>query len=556
MINILNIPRQHFFVYDRRRHDAAVYGARHLDTLRGDDTESNRLVLRDEYLSPVVGFRQAERLYTAPLGELKDVFAEHAAKQARMKSYLESRFSEAARKAAKRRPEGFAKREVVRDAAFYTLTRSGIAAIAEAAGENADWERAATELANGERLKEKLRNDVVREALELMPSALLFADRRRELYGQLEAMGMDAASMEKIMATMPETIDFRSFGISEEQKPAVRSFLERYRSAGEGFDAGFERLSGSLDLDAAARRTLRKRLQKIVSGSLYTLSQGVEELQQGRADERVLSRTYRTGRFLSYYPLGSELSMLGLRKYDVDHVHTIVAGCTENAIKCLQGDAGMPTKVVRDIQAEKATRWSGKRINLLDPAIEVSNGTAGNYVGHFLFGHGKSPHHSVAYALRSMTRGQFFDLLETTGILDKEPCLLETSGEDLAGKFGISLSSNRSYNSYLVPAQFVHLARASLSEWKEHGNEAIARNALLTWLEERSWRAGQGRRARFASVKPEYQDVMRDMASAVGLNIGSGKRFNNKIHVYVSNPEQVGFVPVESPETMMETPDN
>lgn len=64
VINILDIPDQYFFVWDRARHEAALDSLEFVSKLETDDTEEKRGEMQKR-ITPVVGFREAERLKDA-----------------------------------------------------------------------------------------------------------------------------------------------------------------------------------------------------------------------------------------------------------------------------------------------------------------------------------------------------------------------------------------------------------------------------------------------------------------------------------------------------------
>src|SRR3989338_7906562 len=162
MINILEILDQYFFVWDRARHEAAIDGLELVGDIEREDSAEKRERLHQRIVS-VVGFRQAEKLKAAKPEEVREALQAVRERQQYLKGYLEERFEAARQRAAARYPdpEVFGEQEVRRDAAFYTLARSGLMVISDALIGGSDWEIISGEISNGQRLDSYLPSEII-----------------------------------------------------------------------------------------------------------------------------------------------------------------------------------------------------------------------------------------------------------------------------------------------------------------------------------------------------------------------------------------------------------
>ncbi|MBI4170495.1 MAG: hypothetical protein HY514_02285 [Candidatus Aenigmarchaeota archaeon] len=549
MINILEIPDQHFFVWDKERHESIGYSLLTIEELKKEpkkaDTEKGRAALK-EHITPVFGYRQAEKLWQEGLADIEEVLGEKKKQQKQLKQYLEGRFLAAARRAAKIYPRTFGEAERRRDAAFYPAARSGLMAITSAAGHELEWESLAGELADGKRLDSYLPQPFIKDVLAILPQALLFNKYRDELKSRLRSYGMANEQVAKIDRKLPHALDLALLDLAfleEEQRQQVENLLEECAVREKDFLEEFDRLKTKLKLDEEQAGQLKDKLKKVVSGSTFRLAKAVQGLQYGRIDEGILSQRYRTQSSFIWLPLGAELSKLELKEHDIDHVHTRNARyMSEILTTYISGKQSIPQKLINYLQIEDASKWcqSKKTIPLLDPKLQPDSKTLGSYIGYFLFGHGSLNENTSFYSPRKKDREWFLDLLEQAGTLAREPAKSERYSRDVAARFGVVTKSERTSQRFYVPVQFATLAHYALEKFREQADPELAKAALFGLLSDRYYDK-RNRRGGCVFLKPEYEDVIRSMAQLVGLSISEGCTHRNKLSVYVRNPECIGY---------------
>ncbi|MBI4171071.1 MAG: hypothetical protein HY514_05200 [Candidatus Aenigmarchaeota archaeon] len=543
-INILDIPDQYFFVWDRERHEAIEYSLLAIEELKKEpkkaETENDRAALKDQ-ITPVFGYRQAEKLWQKDLADIEEALGEKEKRQKQLKQYLEGRLLAAASRAAKIYPDSFGEADRRRDAAFYPAARSGLMAIARAAGHELEWELLAGELADGKRLDSYLPQAFITDVLDFLPQALLFNKYRDELKSRLKSYGVANEQVAEIDRNLLQAIDLA--GIEEEQRQDIENLLEECAVREKDFLEEFDRLKTKLQLDEERAGQLKGKLKKVVRGSTFRLAKAVQGLQYGRVDERILNQTYRTQNNFTWLPLGAELAKLGLKEHDVDHVHTRNARYVNEILtNYLSGEHKMPQSLIKYLQIDVVSNWgtSGVPIPLLDPMLQPDSETVGSYIGYFLFGHGSFHGTRFFYFPCQKDREWFLDLLEQAGTLAREPGKNERSSKEFATRFGIACNYERIYQCYYVPAQFATLAHYALEKFGKQEDPALAKAALFGLLMDRYY-ANKKRRGVTLSLKPEYEEDIRRMAQLVGVEMSGGYVHGNKLRVYVRNPEVVGY---------------
>ncbi|MBI4163624.1 MAG: hypothetical protein HY512_02065 [Candidatus Aenigmarchaeota archaeon] len=539
MINILEIPGQYFFVWDRTRHEAAINGLKLVEDIESEDSAKNRERLHQRIV-PVVGFRQAERLKDAKPEEVRETLQVVRERQQYLKGYLEERFETGASRAGTRYPENFGEQEVRRDAVFYTLTRSGLIVISDALGEQTDWEKASGEILNGERLDRYLPPEVTEITQDLLPRAILFNQQRNDLKSRLREYGLSDDQLRQLDKALPNVVNL---DLPEEQKQQAQVLLQRCIGPEADFEREFGRLTEQLQLDQQEATELKQKLKKVVRGSAFRLARGLYGLKNGRIDDGALNSFYTTGSIHKWFGLGRDISELGLTELDIDHVHTRnVRYVTSIINNHLSGWNGLPTKLIEHLGIEDASSWHTQRNTFLDPVLEPDPETLGLYVGHFLFGHGSAT--TGSYSPKDKGREQFLDLLERSGKLNKDLYVnTKTSGE-ISEDFRKQIKNpDKVVKKYTVPLQIFRLAKHALERCQDR---EFYMSALRGWLVDRYTPErrclGGG-----ITMKRNYEDLIRTMASVVGLNVSDGYEMSERSkHVYVRNPEIVGYRPERS----------
>ncbi len=544
MINILEIPDQYFFVWDRARHEAALDGLELVSKLANEDTEEEREILKHR-ITPVVGFRQAEKLKEARPEEVREALQAVRERQQYLKGYLEERFETARQRAAARypEPEVFGGQEVRRDAAFYTLARSGLMLISDALMGGSDWEQISGEISNGERLERYLPNQIIELTRDLLPRAILFNEQRDELKAVLRSYGLGDEQLRQLDRALPEAINL---DLPENQREQVNTMLERCVETETDFEREFGGLAQQLQLGQQESQELKKKLKKVVKGSAFRLARGLDGLRNGMVDEGVLISSYKVRTILKWYPLGEEISRLGLKEDDRDHVHSRNSRYASLVLSSwLDAEKSMPINLINSLGIEDVSCWcthSGS-INTLDPRLDISPNTLGRYIGHFLFGKGYvGKNENLQYSpTKIRDRDWFLDLLEELGNLTSDPSTRENPLKRVHQVFGRESDTQGTVKRYSVPRRILDLTRYALECYRKDPNPTMAAVSLESWMAERLSRSYG--KAIELSMKPEYETDIRRMCEQVGLNISSGLiRWNKKV-VYVRNPEIVGYRP-------------
>ncbi len=538
MINILDIPDQYFFVWDRARHEAAINGLEFVAGLEKEDSDEKRVEL-EKRITPVVGFRQAERLKTAKLEEVREALQAVRERQQYLKGYLEQKFEAARQRAAAKYsdPEAFGKQEVRRDAVFYTLARSGLMIISNVLVEAEDWERVSGEIANGESLDRYLPSEIVGLTRDLLPRAILFNEQRDELKAALRSYGLGDDQLRQLDRALPDAI---SLDLPEQQMEQVNTMLERCVSSEADFEMEFSGLTEQLQLDQQESQELKQKLKKVVKGSAFRLAKGLDALRNGRVDEGVLLNAYKTSTIIPWYPLGYDIAGLGVMEHDVEHVHTRNSRYRATLLNYLYAMIGIPTKVIKMLSIDNVSSWTTPGApKILDPHTQFNSEYVGKLIGYFLFGHGITYSSDVLVyrPCRKKSREQFLDMLAQLGKLQWEPSYTVSSSRDVAKRFGRESKSSTTSEVYLVPNQFLELARIGFQRLEVNEDPEMIKSALKCWLEDRS------NRHMHVGIKPEYEGVIRRMAQTVGLGLSEGQDSFNKRRVYVRNPEIVGYRP-------------
>lgn len=536
MINILDIPDQYFFVYDRERHEEAVDGLRAVDELFLGDTQEAREKIHKR-LIPVIGFREAEALVQRDAERMKERLEEVVEKQLHLKAYLEQKFAMAAQRAARAYPEDFGDREVRRDAVFYTLSRAGLAVIGDFVRGETDWEKVAERISNGEQLERFLPSKIIRDVVALLPCAILFNEQRAELTAQLKQYNADLAK--KVERALPRPVEFNQLDLPKGLEQQIMQLLRGCIKQGETFLRGVDSLAERLELDEEAAAELTGRLKRVVRGSTFRLARGLEELRHGRVDECVLSPDYSARSRKKWMPLAVELAKAGcVRRHDIEHVHTKNSSYLQTIYGWLRGRDAFSTRALQILDVGEVSGWSGEGSKLLDPQ-KVTERTAGLYVGYFLFGRGnqscrkKRNLRTLSYYMREKSEEWFFDTLERTGTLVTRPSL----GETMTG-FGYVCRV------HTIPIQFLGIAEYALETMTTETLETFRKTALQGWLEDNVRCVHvrkSGTLSMQTSIRSEYEGVIRQMAKAVGLNISRGSVRGNRVDVHVRNPEIVGY---------------
>ncbi len=541
MLNILDIPDQYFFVWDRARHEAIEYALAAIEELRKTDTEKGRADLKEQ-ITPVFGFRMAEKLHQKGLPVIEEALKEKEERQRHLKRHLEDRFQAAARKAAELYPTDFDETEVRRDAVFYTAARSGLMAISDALGYGLDWECVSGEISSGQRLDRYLPQELVRDVVALLPHAVLFNKHRDELFSRLKSYGLSEEKLAEVRRALPDPTDLDKLGLHEEQRCEVEGLLEKCAKGESEFSEEFGRLSERLHLDDEHSKELKNKLKKVVKGSAFGLAKSLNGLQQGRVDENVLARTYRCVSARLFIPLGAEAAALGRWEYNISHVHVQKLRQTNMLKVYFHGREGIPQNLMRFVQLDETSKWAGSAYRaLLDPILRPGAETLGLYIGHFLFGHGSEKQNQVAYCSgQSKGREWFLDLLEKIGKLEIDPSKQGRNNQDIARQFGREQDYRGTSEIYTIPQHFVVLAYYGLEQSRQKEEPQIAKAALFGLFCDRFCK---DKRGGHVNLKLEYEDDIRRMAYLLGLSMSKGSMEGNKLRVHIKNYEIVGYNP-------------
>ncbi len=527
MTNILDIPDQQFYVWDRVRHEAARDGLEFLSGLEKEDDDQKRDEL-EKRIQPAVGFRQAEKLRDAKPEEVREVLQSVRERQIQMKAYLEERFETAASRINARFPEDFGEQEVRRNAVFHTLSRSGTILIADSFGQR-DWEEISDRVRDGNQLDNYLPREIVENILDLLPYALVFNKQRAELKDKLRSY-LTAEQLENLDRKLPKLPD-----LPEE----ANQMVERCIKSEVDFEKEFAQLASNLKLSPEKAEELENRLKKVVQGSVR-LARSLDGLRFGRADEEILDPPYRTKSRYKWFGLGKEIAGLRLAEYDIDHVHTRNSRYVASIIASwLSGKGGLPTKLLEYLGIEDVSSWHTRQNKFLDPVLEPDPETLGLYTGHFLFGNGFMSGISGYYSPKDKRREWFLNLLERAGRLEEDLSIQSTTSGKIAKRFSIQIQNpDKVVEMYIVPVQIFRLAKYAIERCQDEG---FYRAALRGWLVDR-YSQFSGQKGGLTRMKKEYEDKIKEMASAVGLNLSRwGDSNQRRSRVYVNNPEVVGY---------------
>jgi hypothetical protein len=524
-INILKIPDQYFFVWDRKRHEAVLNGINLVQRIKSEDTEESRNRLYD-LLVPSVGFREAERLRDANTDDVRDVLEHVRERQVQMKAYLEERFETAKQKANNSRHEEFNKQEYNRNSIFYTISRTGLTIISDALLGKSDWEAVSVGMVSGERLDRYIPEEIIDIVTNILPFAIVFNERRQELRKVLESLGIEQPEISRVESKLP---NIKELNLPDEQKQETERLLESYIRREKDFNQVVGQLDRRFGIET---KELKGRLKRVIRGSGFKLARALYGLRFGNIEKGVLSPGYKN----DFYGLGEEIAHIGLDEKRVEKVHTRNARYGDAIITSwLSGKQGMPTKMLTHLGIDQVCKWHTNHFTFLDPITDIDDETAGLYVGHFLFGSGYISSNSRFYSPKDKSREWFLNLLENIGKMRGDISISSQTSGEIAKRRGIEIRNpDRVIEQYYVPLQFVRLAEYALDNCS---SPEFYRAALRGWLTDRT----QGSSSQF-SMKPEYEYIIREMSKSVGLHMSDGFAHDKKLRVRVRNPEVVGYI--------------
>ncbi|GEM_PF-3508476 len=539
--NLLDVPDQYFVVYDRDRHNAITDSIIFLNQLgEADSDDQEKMLELKEKITPVFGFREAENILDVNFGfdHIIDYLKEKEHRQIDLKIYLERKIEDAARRAAANYPSDFKKIEIKRDAVFYTAARSGLSAIAEVIGQKVDWENTAGEICSGTRLDKFLSPSLVEDVIGFLPYAILFNGHRDELKQRLQHYGIKERHAVAVVEKLPKQVELLGLNLSSEQMKSVENLIKACAVDQRGFDKEFDLLVENHRIDKGKAKSLKRRLERVVKGSTFLLAKSLSGLKRGVVSEDVLSRAYTRDRACHFYALGAKLSQLGLKTYDIDHVHTDNARYMDIIYSTYLPGNGIPQVVIKELGIEDISSWYtySNSIPLLDPKTQIDSITLGLYIGLFLFGWGHSKTGELHYYSTKRKQDSLISLLERTGKLSRKPGVSKTLANTQEG------TKIQEYSA--IPVQFGHLAKYGLEKGSQDRELAIA--ALRVLFEDKATGyASQysDSRTLWIDVKPEYADVIKEMAKLTGITLTPSSASASRIHASVKDPELVGYIP-------------
>ncbi len=526
-INILKIPDQYFFVWDRKRHEAALDGLKIVERMKSEDTEESRNRLHG-LLVPSVGFREAEKLRDSRPENVRDALEPVRERQIQMKAYLEKRFEEARKKADNKRPEDFNQKELARGAVFYTMSRSCLVTISETLLGSSDWEKIAGEVSIGSSLSSYLPRDVTDVVRNVLPYAIVFNKRRQELRERLYSLGMNSEGLDILNSLLPKTWEP---DMPEEQRQEIERLLESCIRGEVDLNQRIDEIGKKFNVDA---KDLKKKVRNVIKGSVR-LAKSLNGLEYGKVDEGILGPGYKAA--ADWFGIGKEVSALGLNEYDIDHVHTKILRYGNRIQNWLSGDQGLSTQLLEHFGIEDVTSWHTSQLPILDPRINPDDETLGLYVGHFLFGSTSQTRTGFSYSPKTKTREWFLDLLEKSGKLERGTYIQSMTSGMIAKRFDReSKNPDKVIEIYRLPTQFVKLAEYALGNCS---SQEFYRAALRAWLEDRAFVRDKGCSA---IMKPEYEGVIREFSNRTGLSVSNGWDHYKKKMACVKNLDSVGYV--------------
>lgn len=229
MINILEIPYQYFFVFDRKRYDAIQSSLAFVVQLREEDTYEQRTALK-AMLTPVFGFREAVILHTEEPSELEDALLEKNERQLELQQSLNLKFRDKARESRKKRPRVSFDDEIRRDAVFYTLFKTGLIELADSAGIEQNWEEVSGRIAKGAKLFDYFPRELIGDTVSATPNSRLAQSLSGLIDGIVDNGILDSRYRRKVSSFWPLAQEISGLGLNEYEISHAHTRNSRYNT--------------------------------------------------------------------------------------------------------------------------------------------------------------------------------------------------------------------------------------------------------------------------------------------------------------------------------------
>jgi|GEM_PF-5985871 len=508
-----------------------------------------------ENLCDCIGYKQAEKI--GSYGELRKAVKEDIKRRRPYDEFAEE-FWERANIVAKGGSKIDPHEEIVRDAIYHTLRRTGFVKVYNIITDSdIDELDIANDVLSGQDFYNLV--PLPKNTIELLNRAMVSYLEREQFMDSLKQKGLSKEQLEQIDNTLYKSDSFDKAyeeirKIADVSRDKIHAFITDKRN----FTIRFKEFVKDIgyDLNSQQIYQLRDGLKKLHRGlgitqpfrlerALIDLYSGVEKI------EYVLLGNYRK---TSIYHLADFVKNLDLRTCGVENFHTRIASLASNIDdKYRKGEYSVPGKILKLLS--KLTdldpyRWASKfnipasGIQILYPNPEIPDNVLGELYGEMLsrgyksFADKDSEGHVWRYTLRK-PKEQIIELFEKIGSLNKEPneWVLTVDAEDLIKSFG-NVTKQPYYISreMTIPKQIANIYE---SINPEKFGKRFAKSALKNYLENKGKRTKYQRI--YIYIPLEKENMVRSLANKVGLNLSEGSLWGNQKNCHISNPWVVGL---------------